>query len=55
MAEIETEAQPDRINDDIRRESVALISIHWQILSISTSSLGNTHLRVLPKTVAFEL
>jgi hypothetical protein len=35
MAEIESVVEPDSVENDIRRKSVALVSIHWQILSIS--------------------
>jgi methylphosphotriester-DNA--protein-cysteine methyltransferase len=33
MTEIETVVQPDRVTDDIGRESVAFIRIHRQIIS----------------------
>ena len=42
MAEVETIVEPDSVADDVRWESVALVSIHAPILSISGSLLvGN--------------
>jgi hypothetical protein len=35
MAQVEPIVEPDGVGDDIRRESVALVSIHGPILSIS--------------------
>jgi hypothetical protein len=33
MTEVEPEIEPDSIANNVRRESVALICIHWPILS----------------------
>jgi len=35
LAQIKAIVEPERIGNDIWRESTALINIHWQILSIS--------------------
>ena len=32
----------DRVTDDIRRESMSLVGIHWPILTTSAALLGNT-------------
>ena len=37
VTEIETEVEPDRVADDIWRESVAFVGIHAPILSIAAS------------------
>ena len=46
VAEIEPVVKPDSVTSDIRRESVAPISIHQSILSISGSLLDYTQLSV---------
>ena len=43
MAEIKSIVEPDAVGDDVRRESMSRVGIHWLILPISTSLFGSTN------------
>ncbi len=42
MAEVESEVEPDRIGNDVRRKTVALVCIHLPSLAVLASLLVST-------------
>ncbi len=42
MAETESEIELDCVGNDVRREAVSFISIHWSSLAFAMSLLVNT-------------
>jgi hypothetical protein len=51
VVQIESIVKPDCIANDIGCEPVALVGIHWPILPISASLLGNTFEAISPPSV----